>query len=802
MAINDIFEAKSVNVQEVFTTKSPFYFIPAYQRQYSWNEPKLKKLFEDICHGYYLLKQIKDNVTFIGSIILINDRENKSVLPENKKGLPTLVLTVIDGQQRLTSLLILLSVLYERLVRLYSQYKFDDDNENEYLLKNLLLSTIDELRKTFTELPSGGSPENASHWYPRMTRAYSDIWDRDKPQYRSPIACHLTEFGKWARKSYSSLTSPSTHPQDQAKENNEKSSSKSKKKNGCLYDISSNMKNVENRGALVDAFNHFSKYLDEFDKFAIMGSDETEAFDIPSCNDIRGVNYVALLQTPFPTDYETILMGKQADHSPSDVPAFKLLTQLALFSRFVLFNVGVTQVIAKNEDYAFDIFESLNTTGEPLTAIETFKAKVLQIGTPAILDDCRSKMEKIDNALNKKQKEKAKLTENLLITFALEERGEKISKRLNDQRQFLKIYDQLKNDELKQHFVDALYTTYCFINNVWDHEKRAAQISNPNETFLQLDGESQFCLDFLSGLKHTVVQSLLSRYYSKVLADRNVEDFQDAIKACVAYSVLRRASSIGTDGIDEDYRGLMAGVNGRRPLCRLDAKYQETVLPEIVTLRTYFRELLKDKGIETKEKWVQKVNKIPLFYFSSHVARFLLMAASDIATSDKQRPGHMALGRADKKLLDRDAWNDENVETIEHIIPQTRAEDWNNPKFDQVYAQDDKQNYLLHGIGNLALCPKEINSSFGNFSWAKKRKGYQMCSVPTEGEVQKLAEEFHDILSKSSLKRYESKYLPMLGYLSQLGDEDLTVEFIEERGREIASLTWERIAGWLDLPKN
>ena len=337
---------------------------------------------------------------------------------------------------------------------------------------------------------------------------------------------------------------------------------------------------------------------------------------------------------------------------------------------------------------------------------------------------------------------------------------------------------------------------------MWDHEKRAAQISNPNETFLQLDGESQFCLDFLSGLKHTVVQSLLSRYYSKVLADRNVEDFQDAIKACVAYSVLRRASSIGTDGIDEDYRGLMAGVNGRRPLCRLDAKYQETVLPEIVTLRTYFKELLKDKGIETKEKWVQKVNKIPLFYFSSHVARFLLMAASDIATSDKQRPGHMALGRADKKLLDRDAWNDENVETIEHIIPQTRAEDWNDPKFDQVYAQDDKQNYLLHGIGNLALCPKEINSSFGNFSWAKKRKGYQMCSVPTEGEVQKLAEEFHDILSKSSLKRYESKYLPMLGYLSQLGDEDLTVDFIEERGREIASLTWERIAGWLDLPKD
>lgn len=641
MAINDIFDAHSVNVQDVFTTKSPFYFIPAYQRQFSWDKPKLRKLFEDICHGYSLLKQIKDNVTFIGSIILINDRENKSVLPENKKGLPTLVLTVIDGQQRLTSLLILLSVLYERLVRLYGQYKFDDNNENEAFLKNLLLSTIDNLGKTFAELPSGGNRENNSHWYPRMTRAYSDVWDKEKPSYNSPIATHLSRFGKWARKRYDLLTG-SCNSVPESETTQVKKATKSRKKNpsqkpSSLYDISSNMADVENNGALVNAFKDFYDFLDIFEKNAIRGSDETAGFDIPPCQDLRLPNYSTLMQTPFPKDYEVALLGAQAKNPPSNLDAFNCLTQLTLFARFVLSNVGVTQVVARNEDYAFDVFESLNTTGEPLTAVETFKAKVLQIETPAILEYCREKMEKIDNSLNSNQKDKANLTENLLITFALEEKGYKLSKRLNDQRYFLKTYDQFTDDEHKQHFVNALYITHNFINKVWEPKARTQGLCNSEDTFVRLDDECHFCLDFLKSLKHTVVQALLIRYYSRAIEERSeksVKEFQDAIKACVAYSVLRRSSSEGTDRIDDDYRKLMAGENNRRPFSRLDKDDQETDLPGIDTLRRYFKEFLKEKGIDTKDKWTHKVLMIPLWRVCAPAAKFLLMAASDVAISD------------------------------------------------------------------------------------------------------------------------------------------------------------------------
>jgi hypothetical protein len=41
---------------------------------------------------------------------------------------------------------------------------------------------------------------------------------------------------------------------------------------------------------------------------------------------------------------------------------------LILILRFVLQRVFVADIVAKKEEYAFEMFDSLNTTGDPLTA--------------------------------------------------------------------------------------------------------------------------------------------------------------------------------------------------------------------------------------------------------------------------------------------------------------------------------------------------------------------------------------------------------------------------------------------------
>lgn len=71
------------------------YHIPAYQRPYAWTEEETGTLFDDLFEFYQ--SESVDNY-FLGSIVLIKDDSNRHA-------------DVIDGQQRLTTLSILFSVL-------------------------------------------------------------------------------------------------------------------------------------------------------------------------------------------------------------------------------------------------------------------------------------------------------------------------------------------------------------------------------------------------------------------------------------------------------------------------------------------------------------------------------------------------------------------------------------------------------------------------------------------------------------------------------------------------------------------
>ena len=71
------------------------YAIPSYQRPYAWTEVQAGDLFSDL---YDFFVKEKDDTYFLGSIVLIKD-----------EGKPNA--EVIDGQQRLTTLTILLAAL-------------------------------------------------------------------------------------------------------------------------------------------------------------------------------------------------------------------------------------------------------------------------------------------------------------------------------------------------------------------------------------------------------------------------------------------------------------------------------------------------------------------------------------------------------------------------------------------------------------------------------------------------------------------------------------------------------------------
>ena len=111
---------KEYPISDIFTSKFE-YHIPSYQRPYAWEKEQAETLFDDLLDFYK--NQPKDDNYFLGSIVLIKeDDENKPYSD------------VIDGQQRLTSLTILLSVIASvikdiKLKAKVEKYLYEDGDE-------------------------------------------------------------------------------------------------------------------------------------------------------------------------------------------------------------------------------------------------------------------------------------------------------------------------------------------------------------------------------------------------------------------------------------------------------------------------------------------------------------------------------------------------------------------------------------------------------------------------------------------------------------------------------------------------
>ena len=106
--------------------------VPRYQRQYAWRRREWDDLFDDIRgndKGYYL-----------GSVIVI-DHEGRDL--KNKEN----IFEVIDGQQRLVTISILLSTIYERLALRRSQLMENEDSYLAFLnLKKMIVADKSKTR--------------------------------------------------------------------------------------------------------------------------------------------------------------------------------------------------------------------------------------------------------------------------------------------------------------------------------------------------------------------------------------------------------------------------------------------------------------------------------------------------------------------------------------------------------------------------------------------------------------------------------------------------------------------------------
>lgn len=83
---------------ELIETNKRQFVIPVYQRNYDWRKDNCKTLFDDIVNAV-----VMDRLHFVGSIVYVDQGEENKIYRY----------LIIDGQQRITTIFLLLKSLYD-----------------------------------------------------------------------------------------------------------------------------------------------------------------------------------------------------------------------------------------------------------------------------------------------------------------------------------------------------------------------------------------------------------------------------------------------------------------------------------------------------------------------------------------------------------------------------------------------------------------------------------------------------------------------------------------------------------------
>lgn len=118
---------KTLTINELLNLNKDKYIIPIYQRNYAWGDDEISLLIQDLWNAY---EKNKNNY-YIGSLVIYK-RENG-------------YLEVIDGQQRLTTLTLIMHYLKsDTFVR---NVYFEHRNDSDYALENLDSNSIPDVFK-------------------------------------------------------------------------------------------------------------------------------------------------------------------------------------------------------------------------------------------------------------------------------------------------------------------------------------------------------------------------------------------------------------------------------------------------------------------------------------------------------------------------------------------------------------------------------------------------------------------------------------------------------------------------------
>ena len=771
----DIFKAEPQSVFDVLCDrKNTGFYMPAYQRPYSWEEKHIQDLFADCENVFRNLLESSDAIIFLGSLLTVDDSAATTICPLAKRHTPTHIKLVIDGQQRLSTLVLILLCLNERLNTLLPKLKKAIDKETD----TNLTDSLEDLRQIVSQLIQDTSnfvvETQADHdlykYLPKVIRSQVDCWGKDdkKANYTSPLSAALLHYQR--------------HIIDYKDKNIFKPMSLDTLSKRIVDNIKIIRKQLDNVQV------GFKANKDEI-SLTVGDLVDKETFDV--CLD-------------FPIDDSLLIASDK-------YPDIQSVIFITAFAKFLLHRVCLTYVEVNNESYAFDMFEALNTTGEPLTAIETFVPKVIEhIGYKRKHDaDADADADNAIKTLNgiterfeviTKTKDKNDKAKALILSFVRAYQGKVKITTLRDQRDaMIKSYDSCLYID-KDNYLNNLKETSDFLFDYW-------QAKTPDLTHFIGSNEveqANICLRYLTDLKHDIASSLLvqfilqdKKYNTLVTSDSS---FVKALKAVTAFSVLWRAMSGGADGIDNVYKklhekGFKLGDNEFPPYQLQNNISLSQEKFDIELVKSYFISELESKII-TKDspestienKWLDICSKQPILNKNKNIKLLVLSAFHNLELSTE------GFVRSDEKR------NNFYTASMWDLLS-------NNDRVSKVYAPgssdinsfaDQKiiQPEIFNKLGNVLVDARCNITNNKNQSWHSLRQ--KMLEVQNNESIDNIDKLLNsesmvsdETKKNASVLIFERKYAEITYF------DEWTEQAINERTKLLLSNAWENLIDWL-----
>jgi hypothetical protein len=651
------FKHSAESLQAFFSQPGRGFYVPYYQRNYSWDAENAEQLVTDIFSAIKRTLTKPDNTVFLGTVILHDEKNVMVGTHTDTPNLLTKVSNVVDGQQRITSIAILAAVLSHQITELVGRLK--SFNSPLVEITNLVGELENEKLALSDFYSIDLSKRNGAQ--PRLkpviiragdvtTNPVSDQWTLAGTAasfYHSNTSRFLSDF-------INGVPLPSIQTDDRIE-------------------------------SVLEVFGERIE-LETDSASSQLSTSLLRANSQADCSLYRFMAYPPNLQNiqPRPDDEQETFFG-----------AMLILAACSYLKN----SCHLVVIECQDEGLAFDMFQSLNATGTPLTAFEVFKPTVVRSWGTTYSTAIKPQVDRIERVFEEKSTagEKGELTGRVIVSSALTYNGMEIARRFSDERDWLLQSCPNAPSAQATTFLTCIAdeAEYCLHFELPRRSRKNAvnfdlvkQLTSVGLNQQQAD-LSALCIFYLRDAGHHFAHSVLSVFYSKLLRAQGntaavaaaAAEFLAVCKATAAFFTLWMGATPGRFP-DPAYRDLFQSTTAN--ICVVSGIANQTEL----FVKSAFRAALQkqkiyDAGnaVTARQLWVTQATQTA-WYSRKAVCRFALFVSAHDAAPDLT-PGNEGLfinGMPNSAaFLNCRAWHSSDYEIIEHVAPRDNT----NPQIER-----------------------------------------------------------------------------------------------------------------------